>query len=36
MPAVDSTTTGVLPLTVVALLLILAGFLGWRRRDLHA
>jgi ABC-2 type transport system permease protein len=36
MPAVDSTTTGLLPLTVVAALLVLAGFVGWRRRDLHA
>lgn len=36
LPAVDSSMNGVLPLTVVALLLVLCGFVGWRRRDLQA
>jgi ABC-2 type transport system permease protein len=35
-PAVDTTVTGLLPLTLVAVLLIAAGFLGWQRRDLHS
>ncbi len=36
LPAVDSSTTGLLPLTTVAVVLVVTGLLGWRRRDLLA
>ncbi len=36
MPAIDSSSTGLLPLTVVAVVFIAIGLMGWRRRDLQA
>jgi ABC-2 type transport system permease protein len=35
LPAVDASTAGLIPLTVVAVVLLVVGFVGWRRRDLH-
>lgn len=35
LPAPDSTSAGLVPLTLVAAGLIIAGLLGWRRRDVH-
>lgn len=36
LPAADSSLSGLIPLTVVALALLLVGFVGWRRRDLSS
>ncbi len=35
LPGSSASSGGVLPLTVVAVVLVGAGLLGWRRRDLH-
>lgn len=36
LPAIDSSSAGLLPLTVVAAVFVVIGLLGWRRRDLQA
>ncbi len=36
LPAVDASMAGLVPLVVVAVVLLVVGFVGWRRRDLHA
>jgi ABC-2 type transport system permease protein len=35
LPAADATTGGLLPLTLVAVVLLAVGLVGWRRRDLR-
>lgn len=35
LPAVDASAGGLIPLLLVSALLVGAGFVGWRRRDLH-
>ncbi len=35
LPAVDASMTGLIPLSVVAVVMLVVGFVGWHRRDLH-